>query len=111
MTAKKDSCIEIRYRIIAIKPYKRMNGHLEVFLEPVDPLLGDVEKPETESHEFTFSGPPDPEKVIKMLVGELKGQAEEKRNDRGICLVIPQSLFDEKGWRYGAIIKGIFKRE
>jgi hypothetical protein len=108
---KENDTIDILYTIIAIRPYNRMKDHLEIWLSPVDPLLGEKEQPTIE-HEITFPGGPNPEHFIKTMVSQMKEEfeSEERGNDRDICLVLPQQIFKEKNWRYGATINAKFEQ-
>jgi len=108
---KKNDTIDILYTIIAIRPYERMKEHLEVWLTPVDPLLGEKEQPNM-VQEITVPGAPDPEQVMKMVFSQMKEEFEGSQNtsDRDICLVMPQQIFKEKNWRYGATVNAKFEQ-
>jgi len=108
---KKNDTIDILYTIIAIRPYERMKEHLEIWLTPVDPLLGEKEQPVI-AHEISFPAGPDPEQFIKTMVSQMKEEfeSEGRGNDRDICLVMPQDIFKQKNWRYGATINAKFEQ-
>lgn len=110
-TQKKNTKIDVLYTIIAIRPYDGLKGHIEIWLEPVDPLLGEKEGEGKQHHNILFNGAPDPEQFIQQMVTEIKTELEgdKEEQQRDICLVIPRELFHSKQWHYGATINGQFE--